>query len=167
MKTDVYFFATPINENASNFKGHDSLIFGYIQDTFIENQLGFELVKVDLGTDQHQTSQDIHASLDKASLVILDLSSHDPNIYYELGYAKALKKNIIQLQNKNFDSLPFDLGHVTVSYDTTTNEGIDQFKKDVLKAVKSPETFDTPLSFYAEHDVEISGRIDDQGIVEP
>ncbi|MGX7273018.1 nucleoside 2-deoxyribosyltransferase [Enterococcus haemoperoxidus] len=167
MNTDVCFFATPINENTSNFKGHDDLLFGYIQDTFAKNQLGFNLLKVEMSKDHHQIEQNIHDGLEKANLVIIDLSSHDPNIYYELGYAKALNKKVIQLQNSHLDSLPFDLGHATVLYDSTTDEGINQFKKDMLEAVKSPETLDTPLSFYAENDVEISGRIDDQGIVEP
>ncbi|MBO0474630.1 hypothetical protein IGL98_002554 [Enterococcus sp. DIV0840] len=167
MKTDVCFFATPINEHASNFKGHTDLLFGYIQDTFVKNQLGFELVKVGLGTDHLQTAKKIHDCLEKADLVIIDLSSHDPNIYYELGYANALKKRVIQIQNKHLDSPSFDLGHAAILYDTTTDEGINQFKKDILKAVQSPTTDNTPLSFYAENDVEISGRIDDQGIVEP
>ncbi|MEI5991499.1 hypothetical protein A5881_003036 [Enterococcus termitis] len=166
MKTDVCFFTTPINEDASTFKGHTDLLFGYIQDTFVENQVGFELVKVGLGTDHAQTEQKIHDSLEKADLIITDLSSHDPIIYYELGYVKALKKRVIQIQNKHLDSLPFDLGHATILYDTTTDDGINQFKKDLLEAINSPSNSKTPLSFYAEHDVEISGRIDDQGIVE-
>ncbi|MGM0218132.1 hypothetical protein [Enterococcus sp. AZ126] len=167
MKTNVCFFASPINEDASNFKGHTDLLSGYIRDVFAKNQLGFELIMIDLSEDLQATEQKIHNGLDKADLVIVDLSSHDPNIYYELGYAKALKKNVIQIQNKHLDSLAFDLGRATILYDTTTDEGLDQFKSDVLEAIKSPSTTDTPLSFYAEHDVEISGRIDDQGIVEP
>lgn len=167
MKTDVCFFATPINEQDSNFKGHTDLLFGYIQDTFVKNQLGFELVKIGLGADHPQTEQKIQNSLEKADLIIADLSSHDPTIYYEVGYAKALKKRVIQIQNKHLDSLSFDLGHATILYDTTSEKGINQFKKDILEAVKSPTTDNTPLSFYAENDVEISGRIDDQGIVEP
>ncbi|MGX7149331.1 hypothetical protein [Enterococcus ureasiticus] len=166
MKTNVCFFASPINENASNFKGHTDLLFGYIEDTFAKNHLGFELAKIGLSDDHPQTEQKVHDNIEKADLIITDLSSHDPNIYYELGYAKALKKRVIQIQNKHFDSLSFDLGHAVVLYDTTTDEGINQFKKDILKAVKSPTTDNTPLSFYAENDVEISGRIDDQGIVE-
>lgn len=167
MKTNICFFTTPINDDASNFKGHTDLLFGYIQDTFAKNQLDFEMITVDLASDKHQTEQKIHDYLEKADLVITDLSSHDPNIYYELGYAKALKKNVIQLQNKHLDSLSFDLGHATILYDTTTDEGVDQLKKEILEAIKSPTTNDTPLSFYAENDVEISVKIDDQGIVEP
>lgn len=167
MKTNVCFFTTPINENTSNFKGHTDLLFGYIQDAFVKNKLTFDLLKVDLDTDQRQIEQKIHDGLEKADLVITDLSSHDPNSYYELGYAKALKKQVIQIQNNHREPLLFDLGHASVLYDTTTDEGIKQFQKDIVEAVKSPITSETPLSFYADNDVELSGRIDDQGIVEP
>jgi hypothetical protein len=54
---------------------------------------------------------DIWAGLNEAAFVIADLSDANPNVYYELGIAHTLGKNIIpllqELQRVPFDQQPF------------------------------------------------------------
>lgn len=42
-----------------------------------------------------------------AALVIADITGHNPNVFYELGYAEGLKKKIILISQKQ--EIPFDL----------------------------------------------------------
>ena len=50
----------------------------------------------------------LEASINKAEVIICDVSERSPNVYYELGYARA-KGKIIILTAKNGTVLPFDV----------------------------------------------------------
>lgn len=60
----------------------------------------------------------IEASIEKAEIIICDVSETSPNVYYELGYARAKKKHII-LTAAQGTELPFDVRqYKTNFYDT-------------------------------------------------
>ena len=50
----------------------------------------------------------IEQSINKVGLIICDLSEKSPNVYYELGYARAKNKTIIMTAKKGTE-LPFDI----------------------------------------------------------
>jgi hypothetical protein len=50
----------------------------------------------------------IYNEINKADIIIADLSTKNANVFYELGYAHALNKTVILLTNKEKD-IPFDL----------------------------------------------------------
>ncbi len=52
----------------------------------------------------------IYNQINKADFVIAELSSENPNVYFELGYARALNKRILHIA-KTGTKLPFDTSH--------------------------------------------------------
>jgi CheY-like chemotaxis protein len=50
----------------------------------------------------------IYDRIDKAHIIIGDMTGQNPNVYYEIGYAHALKKEVLLLTQK-VDDIPFDL----------------------------------------------------------
>ena len=52
----------------------------------------------------------IYSQIAQADVVISDLTSRNPNVYYETGYAQALGKRIILL-TQSANDIPFDLKH--------------------------------------------------------
>lgn len=61
----------------------------------------------------------IEKSIKKAELIICDVSERSPNVYYELGFARAKNKTII-MTAKNGRELPFDVcQYKTNFYDNT------------------------------------------------
>ena len=64
--------------------------------------------------DEQHFEQDIldriYTQIDKADLVVADLTDLNPNVFYEVGYAHALGKRVILL-TAGEDALPFDLTH--------------------------------------------------------
>ena len=54
--------------------------------------------------------QRIYAQIAKADVVVAEMSSRNPNVFYETGYAHALHKRVILLI-KDVDDIPFDLKH--------------------------------------------------------
>ena len=62
---------------------------------------------------------DLQRSIEESAVVLAEVSTHSPNVYYELGYAHALKKPAILLVRQDeINNLPFDIRHYrAVLYD--------------------------------------------------
>jgi len=77
---------------------------------------------------------DIWELIQKAEVVVADLTGKNPNVLYELGLAHALWKKVILLAQSEKD-LPFDLRHMrAVLYKHTLN-GADKLRNDLVDAI--------------------------------
>lgn len=52
----------------------------------------------------------IFNQINKADIIVADMTGRNPNVFYEVGYAHALGK-IVLLLTQNTDDIPFDLKH--------------------------------------------------------
>ena len=52
----------------------------------------------------------IYSQISRADLLVADMSGKNPNVFYEVGYAHALGKNVVLLTSVAKD-IPFDLKH--------------------------------------------------------
>lgn len=52
----------------------------------------------------------VYNQINKADLIIADMTGRNPNVFYEVGYAHALGKTVILLTSDSED-IPFDLKH--------------------------------------------------------
>ncbi|HUV50509.1 MAG TPA: hypothetical protein VMW78_05770 [Anaerolineae bacterium] len=91
----------------------------------------------------------IWAGINSAKILIAELTSRNPNVYYELGIAHALKKPVV-LVSSNEEDVPFDLNHIRVIYYDVNDpfwgqKLIDKVAENILSAIKNPEEaiFDT------------------------
>ncbi len=55
--------------------------------------------------------EDVWTHLNQARLVIADLTDSNPNVFYELGIAHTLGKDVIMIA-QHLTKVPFDVGHV-------------------------------------------------------
>lgn len=81
--------------------------------------------------------------ISSSKVLIAELTHRNPNVYYELGIAHALKKPVV-LVCSNEDDVPFDLKHIRVIYynvyDPFWGEKlIDKVAENILSAIKNPE----------------------------
>ena len=64
---------------------------------------------------------DIARSIEEASVIIADITTDNPNVFYEVGYAHGIKKETILLSDRTRETLPFDVaGFRTLFYDNTS-----------------------------------------------
>lgn len=78
---------------------------------------------------------DIISAIKNSALVIADITPDNPNVFYEVGFAHALNKPTILLnEKKQREKLPFDIsGFRTIFYDNSiggkkmVEEKLDQF----------------------------------------
>ncbi len=80
--------------------------------------------------------KDILKSIEESDYIIADLSEKNPNVYYELGYAHALKKNVILL-TQDIANLPFDIRDKRVIKYADTSSGAVELKKNLIKFIKN------------------------------
>ncbi|MEX2187793.1 MAG: hypothetical protein WD875_13395 [Pirellulales bacterium] len=80
---------------------------------------GFEIVRVDEIHGPGIILDDIQQQIEQAHAVVAEISSHNPNVFYELGYAHALHKPaVILVRREEGTRMPFDVrGYRAIFYD--------------------------------------------------
>ncbi len=78
-----------------------------------------------------------------ARVLVAELTSRNPNVFYELGLAHALEKPVV-LVSSNEDDVPFDLKHIRIIlYDMTDpfwgNKLVDKIADNIRSAIENPE----------------------------
>jgi hypothetical protein len=78
-----------------------------------------------------------------ATVLVAELTSKNPNVFYELGLAHALEKPVV-LVSSNEEDVPFDLRHIRVIlYDREDpfwgQKLIDKIADNIKSAVRDPE----------------------------
>ena len=82
-------------------------------------EIGYEPFRVDEIAGPGIILNDIWNNITEASVVIAEVSEANPNVYYEIGVAHALRKPTVLLAQRG-TKLPFDLGpHRCIFYDNS------------------------------------------------
>lgn len=132
------FVVCPISDEGSETrKRSDQLLKHIITPVCLE--CGFdEPVRVDLIANANSITDKILDCLNTHDLIIADLTDHNPNVFYELGYRVALNKPVVQLKAKD-DTIPFDVANInTLDYRLSD---LDEVEKTKLRLVETINTF--------------------------
>lgn len=88
--------------------------------------------------------REIILDLDRAELVLADLTGLNPNVMYELGIRHAFCKKTILL-TQDLKELPFDVsGHFCIEYEWATEKGRKLFGRRIGELLKLIEETDDP-----------------------
>lgn len=75
----------------------------------------------------------------KADVIVADMTGRNPNVFFEVGYSKALDKKLILL-TASAEDIPFDLKHYThVVYDGSIIKLKDKLKTHLQYYFANPE----------------------------
>ncbi|NLY01693.1 MAG: hypothetical protein GXY83_36880 [Rhodopirellula sp.] len=85
----------------------------------------------------------IWSGINASRVLVAELTTRNPNVFYELGLAHALEKPVV-LVSSNEDDVPFDLHHIRVIYYDVTdpfwgNKLMDKVAENILSAIETPE----------------------------
>lgn len=118
------FVVCPIGADNSSERAQSDSLLKYILEPVL-NEFDFEVIRADKINSPSIITDDILKHLNESELVICDMSSHNPNVFYELGYRHAINKTCITMVHKD-KSIPFDLSqHRTIKY----SKDIDDVEK--------------------------------------
>lgn len=129
-KTNQAFMIMPFHNKAL-----DKFYFEYIKP-FLKEKLNVDIYRADDFRDNDIIVQTIYNLIEESEFIIGDITNENKNAFYELGYASALSKEIITIQDKRAEQrLFFDRAHIrTIMYDM---DDVETFHFDLLATIRS------------------------------
>lgn len=80
----------------------------------------------------------IYNQISKADIIVADMTGRNPNVFYEVGYAHAMGKQVVLL-TKMAEDIPFDLKHYPhIVYGSSISHLKDELAKRIEWLVKHP-----------------------------
>lgn len=145
------FVVCPIGEEGTEIRINSDKLLKYVIAPVCE-LCGFEAERIDKRNDANSITQSIIEALDNADLVIADITGHNPNVFYEMGYRARTKKPMIHLRRKG-ENLPFDITAIrTFEYDLTDLDSVEEIKDRLKKTIESFQ-YNEPADEDAQEDV--------------
>jgi hypothetical protein len=106
-------------------------------------QHGYKCKRADEDSRMGIIVEHIRKEIEGASLIVCDLTFHNPNVFYELGIADTLDKTTI-LISQNAADLPFDVRHLRVIPYTDDKFGLldlrEKLEAHIEMELQSPKT---------------------------
>lgn len=81
-------------------------------------------------------TRDIWEQINRARIIIADLTGRNPNVFYELGLAHALEKPVIML-SQSIEDVPFDLKHIRCIIYEMTPRGAADLERKLADTIRS------------------------------
>ena len=89
--------------------------------------------------------EDIVHEIQNSSVVIVDITDKNPNVFYELGISHTLKQNrTIVVTQDDFGNMPFDIAHFSIIV----------YKNSIGGKVEFEDTFRSTLCILFENKLE-------------
>jgi hypothetical protein len=137
----------------------------YYQEIYVPaiKEAGFEPVRADELFTTGSVVEQIWEQIEKAKLLLADLSGKNPNVFYELGLSHAARKPVVFTASA-VEDVPFDLRHLRVIiYDIREPEWATRLRKSVTdylrNAMKEPgKSIPHPFRTLVEQSEGITGR---------
>lgn len=86
----------------------------------------------------------IYNQINKADIIIADMTGRNPNVFYETGFAHALSKKVILL-TQNVEDIPFDLKHYShIIYGGSILKLKEELVKRIDWYLKNPDQQELP-----------------------
>lgn len=143
------FIISPIGEENSDIRKRSDQLLKHIIQPACEAE-NIECTRIDQVSGSDTITDSILTELQTADLVIADLTDHNPNCFYELGYRAALEKPLIQMKNHS-TPIPFDISAIrTIDYDLNDLDKVVTTKEKLQETIHSFK-FDTAENTTKEH----------------
>lgn len=112
-------------------------------------EVGYDVKRADSIANQQNILKDVVRGIADADLVVADLTSVNPNVFYELGISHTMQKNTLLL-TQSFEDVPFDLkSYRVIKYSVHFYEApklTQKLKKIAEKAKRGKLRFGNPVT---------------------
>ncbi|MCM1061350.1 MAG: nucleoside 2-deoxyribosyltransferase [Eubacterium sp.] len=130
------FVVTPIGNEGTETRKRTDQVFKYIIEPVCQD-CEFEVVRVDKINQADSITQTIIDSLNSSELVIADMTEHNANAFYEMGYRTCTGKPMIHIKSKE-TNIPFDIAGIRAfDYDLTDLDSVSDIKSRLKATVES------------------------------
>lgn len=130
------FIVCPIGADDSPQRQRSDKVLKHIIEPICD-ELGFTVTRVDKLLSVDKIDNTIVEYLSTAHLVIADMTDHNPNAFYEIGYRHALNKPLILIKDEE-TPIPFDLSSVrSINYMLTDLDKVADTKERLKGTIVS------------------------------
>lgn len=130
------FVVSPIGNPGSDIRKNADQLYQHIIKPVCE-KCGFVAERVDEFNTSGSITQEILDALNDYDLVIADLTGHNPNVFFEIGYRTKSQKPIIHLKRRE-EVIPFDVSAIrTFEYDLTDLDMVTATKDRLEQVIKN------------------------------
>lgn len=144
MTEKICFIVTAIGESGTPTRERADNVYRYLIAPVCE-ELGYKPVRVDHVNAVDNINETVINYLKTAPMVIADMTEHNPNAFYELGFRQARELPLVPII-KVGERLPFDVITTrTVFYDTDVAK-IEDSKENLKSKILSFKNFEMPES---------------------
>lgn len=92
--------------------------------------LGMDCRRADDIWENNTIIQDVVSLIDRSCAVICDCTDRNPNVFYEIGVAHALGREVV-LITQSHDDVPFDLRHLRYIHYLNNSEGLEALARNL------------------------------------
>ena len=132
----------PIRKEGTPEHEHFRALYEEILKPAIET-LGYEVKRADDFKKGGAITKDIILPLAEADLVVADLTTINPNVFYELGVRHSLRaQGTIMIMDDTQDSIPFDIGAYRVIRFKSDLSGLGKLRRELEIFVRELDTDD-------------------------
>lgn len=153
--SSICFYITPIGDDDSEERKHADFFMEYIIQPAVK-ELGLTVVRADKMGKPGMIGKQVIEHILKSKLVVVDLSFHNPNVFYELCLRHTTRLPTVQVKREQ-DKIPFDLNQYrTIPIETrdvySLLPKIQSYTAEVAnqarRALQDSESGDNPISLY-------------------
>ena len=145
--TKKCFVISPIGNEGSEIRVKSDLVLHHIIKPVLEKN-GYEVNRADNITQPGLITHQIIDELIESDLVIADLSSFNPNVFYELAVRHAAEKPIIHMIGEG-ENLPFDIANFRTIFYGIRIDQAEKAKTDldsqVISIINEPFVPNNPI----------------------
>lgn len=105
----ICFFIAPIGDEQDEERKHSDMVLGTLVAPALE-PFKLNVIRADQIATPGMISKQVIEHILKSRLVIVDMSFHNPNVFYELAIRHLLGKPTVHIIKKS-DGIPFDVGN--------------------------------------------------------
>lgn len=134
-RTVFWLMPFPKDRSASNLRSMEDVFQSLLRPS-IEKEFSVSVVRADDIFDVGEIMQSIWEKIVLADVLVADLTDRNPNVFYEVGLADALNKEVILL-SQSIEDVPFDLRARRVLIYTVNYPGPDKLRKELLKTLET------------------------------
>ena len=102
----------------------------------VSEQYGLRCRRADDIWENPAVMQDVVSLIDKSRIVICDCTGRNPNVFYEVGIAHTLGREVILITQSEAD-IPFDLRHLRYVAYLNNGEGLQDLKSKLEQRISA------------------------------
>lgn len=92
--------------------------------------------RADKARDNQAVIEKIKRSIQRAGIIVADMTGTNPNVWYEIGYAHGLGKECILITQEPSEEVPFDLRHLEHIKYSTSQKGLPELRRALTETIK-------------------------------